>query len=36
MEIQVCQISVRDLVEGLSQQVGQIGQTQRDVAGYYY
>ena len=34
MEIQVCQISVRDLVEWLSQKVGQIGQRQWDLAGH--
>ena len=29
-----CQISVRDLIEGLCQQVGQNGQAQWDLAGH--
>ena len=34
MEIQICQISVRDLIEGLCQQIGQVGQTERDLTGH--
>ena len=34
MEIQICQISVRDLIEGLYQQVGQVGQTEGDLTGH--
>ena len=33
MEINICQISVRDLIE-CREQAGQIGQAQRDVAGH--
>ena len=33
MKIQVCQISVRDLIEGLCQ---QIGQAQRDLTGHVH
>ena len=32
--IKICQISVRDLIEWLCQQVGQIGQAQWDFAGH--
>ena len=34
MEIQIGQISVRDMTEGLCQQVGNIGQAQWDLAGH--
>ena len=34
MEIQICQISMRDLIEGLCQQVGQVGQTEGDQTGH--
>ena len=34
MQIQVQQVSVKGLIERLSEKVGQIGQTQRDLAGY--
>ena len=34
MEIQICQISVRDLIEGLCQQVGQNGKVQLNLAGH--
>ena len=34
IEIKICQISVRDLIEWLCQQVGQIGQAQWDFAGH--
>ena len=34
MEIRICQISVRDLIEGLCQQVGQIRHSQWDLAGH--
>ena len=33
MEIKVCQISVRDLIEGLCQQIGQVGQAERGLTG---
>ena len=34
IEIKICQISVRDLIDWLCQQVGQIGQAQWDLAGH--
>ena len=34
MEIKICQISVRDLIEWLCQQVGQIGQARWDLTGH--
>ena len=36
MEIKICQISVRDLIEGLCQRIGQEGQAQWYLTGHGY
>ena len=32
--MEICQISVRDLIEGLCQQIRQVGQAERDLTGH--